>query len=582
MARHADVKIIKKNFGGEEIDCIYTQMRLPATREEIDAMPVEERENYDTLPALNQHEYLADDGIICMQDVAVKTRDGETMYVDIYRPITTEKVPVIISWSFYGKRPFEGQAEWKIHGVPGSAVSNMSKYESPDPGYWCHYGFAVANVDPRGVGHSTGEFTMFGTQEGQDGYDFIEWVAQQPWCNGKVGMAGNSCVAMTQIRIAAQQPPHLAAIAPWECTTDQLRESLGEGGIPATSFIKMVFAEAVGTGYMDNMAMMYAKYPDMNGYWLDKIPDFKAIKIPVYMTACWNHFHLRGSFNTFRKIRSTRKWLRVHREFEWPDSYTPENLDDLRRFFERYLKNIYNGWEMTPRYRLEVQDCYEFNAQKNRPEKEFPLARTQYRKLYLDASDMSMKPAPVETVAEAGYDSENKGCVNFDYYFDEDTEITGYMKLHAWVEARDYNDGDLFITVKKLSTTGEWLPMSVLGEPHPGAWGKMRISRRDLDPKLSTDYQPVQSHKKVEKVQPGEIVPVDIEIVPHSRLWHKGQAIRVEIAGTYLRDENWIEPLTWDTDNHGQHVVHTGGQYDSYLQIPVIPPRFQDGDIIIR
>jgi putative CocE/NonD family hydrolase len=64
------------------------------------------------------------------------------------------------------------------------------------------------NVDPRGIGHSQGDANLFGTQDARDGYDFIEWLATQHWCNGKIGMFGNSGVAMVQWRIAAEQPPH--------------------------------------------------------------------------------------------------------------------------------------------------------------------------------------------------------------------------------------------------------------------------------------------------------------------------------------------------------------------------------------
>ena len=128
---------------------------------------------------------------------------------------------------------------------------------------------------------------------------------------------------------------------------------------------------------------------------------------------------------------------------------------------------------------------------------------------------------------------------------------------------------------------GEWLPITLFGERHPGAWGKMRVSRSKLDEKLSTDYNPVQAHTCYEKLEPVQIVPVDIEIVPTSWFWHKGQQIRVQVSGRYIRDE-WFEPLTWDTDNKGNHLIYTGGQYESFLQIPVIPPKFQDGDIIIR
>lgn len=574
--------VIKKiNMSGEEVEVVMAKMMRPCTKEEYETMGAEEKEYSRILPPLNTRTYIAEDGIECMQDVPVKMRDGVTIYVDIYKPVEEAKYPLIISWSWYGKRPFDGQNEWQIMGVPPGTVSNMSKFESPDPGYWCRRGYAVANVDPRGIGHSEGDFIQFGTQDGKDGYDFIEWAAKQEWCNGRTALAGNSCVAMTQWRIASQEPPHLTCIAPWEGTSDMYRESLCEGGIPAESFIRFVMKEAIGPNYMDSTPDNLIKYPFIDSpYWKDKDPIWKNIKIPVYVTACWNHFHLRGSINGFRKIKSTKKWLRAHRDFEWPDAYANENLADLERFYARYLKLERNGWELTPKVRIEVQDVGEFNYQTNRPEDSFPLKRTKYQKLFLDASDMSMKKEPVKKESMASYDSKTEE-VTFDYRFEEDTELTGYMKLRLYVAAESYNDMDLFINVQKLSTTGEFLPVTIFDEPHPGVWGKMRVSRRKLDEKLSTDYCPVQAHTCDEKLEPGQIVPVDIEIVPTSRFWHKGQQIRVQVSGRYIR-EDWFEPLTWDTDNEGNHLIYTGGQYESFLQIPVIPPKFQDGDIIIR
>lgn len=571
----------KVNMSGEEVEVIMNRMMKPCTQEELDSMTAEERERCKYMSPLNTHTYEAEDGIICMQDTPVKMRDGATIYADIYMPAEKGKYPLIISWSFYGKRPFDGQSEWQIMGVPPQTVSNMSKFESPDPGYWCRHGYAVANVDPRGIGHSDGDFVQFGTQDGMDGYDFIEWAAEQEWCNGRCGLAGNSCVAMTQWRIASQQPPHLACFAPWEGTSDMYRESLYEGGIPATTFVGMVNKEAVGPNFIDNTALNAEKYPFIDcPYWKDKDPIWNKITQPVYITACWNHFHLRGSINGFRKVKSKKKWLRAHRNFEWPDAYSNENLQDLERFFARYLKLERNGWELTPRVRIEVQDVGEFLFQKDRPEENFPLKRTQYQKLYLDASDMSMKAEPVAAQAMAAYESAD-GEVTFDYKFPEDTELTGYMKLRLYVAAESYNDMDLFVNVQKLDTQGNWAPVTVFGEPHPGVWGKLRVSRRKLDEKLSTDYNPVQAHTVSEKLEPGQIVPVDIEINPTSWFWHKGQSIRVQVAGRYIR-ENWFEPLMWDTDNKGRHLIYTGGEYESFLQIPVVPPRYQDGDIMIR
>ena len=265
-------------------------------------------------------------------------RDGVTIYCDIYRPqYATGTMPAIISWSFFGKRPGDGQDEWKIMGVPPGTVSNMAKFESCDPAYWCRKGYAIVNVDPRGIGHSEGDHHLFGTQDGRDGYDFIEWLATQHWC-GKIALFGNSGVAMTQWRIAAEQPPHLACIAAWEGTVDLYRESAWEGGIPAYAFMEGVVGFTTGEHYIDDMVMMAVKYPKMNAYWEDKIPKLEKIRIPVYSTACWNHFHLRGAFDGFRKIRSAKKWMRAHREFEWPDTYSNEGLVELEKFYDRYLK----------------------------------------------------------------------------------------------------------------------------------------------------------------------------------------------------------------------------------------------------
>jgi predicted acyl esterase len=195
----------------------------------------------------------------------------------------------------------------------------MAKFEGPDPAFWCHNNYAIINVDIRGVGYSEGLIEQFGKQDAEDGYDFIEWLAAQTWCNGKVAMAGTSALAISQWQIAALQPPHLACIAPWEGMSDMYRESLYEGGIPMITFTDFATAGACGNNGIDDMGAMARKYPLLNAYWEDKIADFSKIEVPAYVTACWNHFHLRGSIIGYRNISSKNKWLRAHREFEWPD-----------------------------------------------------------------------------------------------------------------------------------------------------------------------------------------------------------------------------------------------------------------------
>ena len=105
---------------------------------------------------------------------------------------------------------------------------------------------------------------------------FIEWTAQQPWCNGKVAMAGSSALAISQWHIAAQQPPHLACIAPWEGMSDMYRESIYEGGIPSIQFTRFATLGAAGLNGIDDQAAMSLKYPPMNVYWR-RAPSGKGI-----------------------------------------------------------------------------------------------------------------------------------------------------------------------------------------------------------------------------------------------------------------------------------------------------------------
>ena len=496
-------EIIRKRIcNGEEIDVVY---RHSVPLEDINTIPG----GWGYYSPMNQRTY-EENGILCEQDVAIKLRDGVTIYADIYRPVGQTNIPCIMAWSIYGKRPHDMPRPWSTYGVPAEAVSSGTKYEGPDPHYWCHYGYAVANVDPRGCGHSEGEMPIWGDTEAQDGADVIEWLAQCEWCNGKIGMAGNSMLAMMQWYIAAEQPPHLAAIAPWEGCSDILREFMCEGGIPAIGFNTFVYKDLgseSSEGLMEDIPAMAVKYPNMNAYWQTKIAKFEKIEVPAYIAAGMSHLHMRGTINAYRKMSSKQKWLRIHREFEWPDAYSYEMKEDLRRFFDRYLKGIYNGWELTPRVRLDVMDAYDCDIQKQRPEEDFPLPRTVYKKLYLDANKKSLSYDSSYEHTRTSYDAKT-GEVCFDITFNEDTEITGLMKLHLWAEAEGHDDMDMFITVQKLDAEGNFLPTWVFGERHPGAWGKMRASRRHQDPVLASDIQPVQSLDRDEKLSPGEIVPL--------------------------------------------------------------------------
>lgn len=549
--------------------------------------------------------------ILLERDVAIKLRDGVTIYADVFRPVGDEACPAILAWSPYGKE-IGGQMLDDVpmrSGVPLSATSGLEKFEGPDPAYWVAHGYAIVNPDKRGAYMSEGNLLYWGHEDALDGCDVIEWIASRPWSNGKVGMSGNSWLTVSQWFIAAERPEHLAAIAPWEGFCDHYRESGTRGGIPAPEFPEMIaetFASA--HGMLEDQPRMIVERPFMCDYWEDKAARVENIEIPAYVVASYtNSVHTHGSFAGFRRMASKEKWLRVHNTSEWFDYYTPENVEDLRRFFDHYLKGIDNGWEQTPRVRLSVLNPGGTDIV-GRTEEEFPLARTQYRKLYLSAADSTLCTTLPDQQAVSEYQSDSvRHEVIYRYRMEKPTELTGYMKLHLWVSAPDHDDMDLAVRVEKLSRDGQPLPDrtgNIIA-----ATGLMRVSMRQLDEARSTEAEPYYTFTTEQKLKPGEIVPVEIEIWPMGLYFNEGEMLQLTVGAyqpanaaipfgsasisvpregyTFMPGQP-VDMITVGgnatqcadptdvvvspaTHNAGRHRIYTGGQYDSYLYVPEIP-----------
>ena len=353
---------------------------------------------------------------------------------------------------------------------------------------------------------------------------------------------------------------------------DQYREDVARGGIQNARFCSFVIKRMPGKNQIEDVPAMLEKYPLMNGYWDDKSAKLEKIHVPAYVVASWTSpIHSHGTIDGFRRISSKEKWLRVHNTQEWPDYYATENVEDPRRFFDRYLKGIDNGWEQTPRARLSVLDPGGVD-QVNRSENEFPLARTKYENLYLDGAAGTLSTGPVARESATRYQADDgKGQAIFTLRFDEETELTGYMKLRLWVEASGADDMDLFVFVQKLDEQGNVLSPKIWTIPAQTPTGRLRVSHREIDEARSTFFEPVHTHCREQPLSPGQIVPVDIPLWPVSLLWHKGQQLRLLVAGYDLAPPllPMISPAL--TRNRGEHIIHTGGKYDSHLIVPKIP-----------
>jgi predicted acyl esterase len=512
------------------------------------------------------------------RNVRVPMRDGVEILIDVYRPDPAPgPLPILIGWSPYGKHNTAAQLPWPAAGVAEGWISSYTAFEAPDPAYWCAAGYAVVYPDPRGSWYSQGELRHGGLGEAADCYDLIEWLAERPWTNGKIGMTGVSYLAAIQWQVAPLRPPHLAAINPCEGFTDWYREFALHGGIPETSFLPRGCANLQwSTTRTEDTPANVRAHPLYDEYWASKECDLEAITVPAFVVASWSDqgLHTRGTLEAYKRISSPRKWLEVHGRKKWAHYYDPHSIARQRQFFDHFLRHegvIVPAW---PKVRIEVRERAQVGTVRN--ENEWPLARTQFRPLYLDAQDGTLHDKPCAHEAVAKYDPQSEhGRATFDYEFLRPTELTGHMKLRVWVEAVGSDDMDLFVAIEKLDRSGERVPFVfyALLENGPVALGWLRVSHRELDEARSRPEQPFHPHTRELPLQPGERVPVEIEIWPSATRFEAGERLRVLIQGRDTQTQGLPNsPFMRHeaTRNKGMHLIHTGGSFDSHLLVPVV------------
>jgi uncharacterized protein len=528
------------------------------------------------------HSETTESGLRIERNVSVRLRDGVRIFVDIYRPggAAGEKdLPALLGWSPYGKHNVSDRLAWPAAGVAEGWMSEYTAFEAPDPMYWCPRGYAIVYPDPRGAWYSEGELRHGGMGEAEDCFDLIQWLGDQRWSNGKVGMSGVSYLTAIQWQVAPLRPPALAAINPFEGFSDWYREFAYHGGIPETSFLVR------GTGNLqysttrteDTLANATA-HPLYDAYWASKECDLEAIDVPAWVVASWSDqgLHTRGTLEAYKRMRSKQKWLEVHGRKKWSYYYEPSNVERQRAFFDHFLKAPGTQVLAWPKVRIEVRE--RANVGELRAEQEWPLERTQYRKLWLDASTAGLYESPVAQAGEVRYDPRSlDGCAVFDHVFDRDTELTGHMKLRLTVQAIGANDMDLFVAIQKFDRKDRFVPFVfyTLMENGPVALGWLRASHRELDPVRSTPQQPFHTHVREQLLEEGERVTVDIEIWPSATLFRAGEKLRVVVQGQDVHQDGLPNaPFARHerTRNRGTHVIHTGGTSDSHLLVPVIPP----------
>ncbi|KAH0010652.1 alpha/beta-hydrolase, partial [Aureobasidium melanogenum] len=174
------------------------------------------------------------------QNATVTLRSSEGLVrVNVYRPKTSEKVPVLVTYGPYGKDiPYADFHAKSFSEVNPEHKSEHSAWETPDPAFWTKNGYAVVRADERGLGQSPGLLDTMSRGTSEAFFDVVEWAAEQEWSSGKVGLLGISYFAGSQWRVAARNPKGLSAIVPWEGMSDYYRDRCRHGGILSNQFIR--------------------------------------------------------------------------------------------------------------------------------------------------------------------------------------------------------------------------------------------------------------------------------------------------------------------------------------------------------
>ena len=336
----------------------------------------------------------------------VPMRDGITVSADVYRPEREGRYPVLVARTPYNKN---------------------TKF-CFDKGQWyAAHGYVFVWIDVRGRGDSDGEFTPY-RYEGPDGYDAIEWAAEQPWSNGRIGTWGQSYLGGIQWLTAVERPPHLAAMVVYVPPSDPFTEwPTGVHSPIELCWFRIVDGRV--TQYVDSTdwneiykhlplttaderAGFRSRFwredlehpPSDAGYWgpVRYQGRFDEVDVPVLHVSGWYDDVQPATLINFQGMIERASSARARRGQRlvvgpWDHSLTRErnrtlgrvdfgpdadfDLDGYElRWLDHYLKGEENGADAEPRARLFVM-----GANTWREEDEWPLARTQWTRWHLSS-----------------------------------------------------------------------------------------------------------------------------------------------------------------------------------------------------
>ncbi|HEX4963194.1 MAG TPA: CocE/NonD family hydrolase [Thermoanaerobaculia bacterium] len=504
----------------------------------------------------------------------VTVRDGTRLAVDVFQParggkVATEKLPVVWTHQRYQRAlRDEGKVYTIVDSFPWLADV-------------LRHGYVVVAVDARGSGASFGRFEgMFSSKETDDAYDVTEWLAAQPWSNGKIGMYGRSYLSFTQYLAASRKPPHLKALFPEVGGTD-VYELIYRGGIYHGPFIEM-WSNIVRELDVDKPALpvdedqdgsllkaaveqhktnrsaaeIFAALPFRDSVdaasgvpvfrdWtpITYLEEIRETRIPIYLLDGWNDRYVRDEAILFNNLDNPKR-LTIGPWTHTQDDRLDFGAEHLR-WWDYWLKGIDNGIMKEDPVHYYVIGAPEATAW--RSAKKWPLPNERRTKYWFGAGTLGTA-APTEKGAKDEFTVDYSAEVSPDprwglgHDFPElsahdakgltwttpplaaSLEVTGHPVAHLWVSS-SAPDADVFVYLEEVNEKGE---------SHYVSEGMLRASNRaTADPGYNLLGLPYHRGLKADQapLTPGEPVELVIDLYPTSTVFAAGHRLRVTVTG---------------------------------------------------
>lgn len=523
-----------------------------------------------------------------IENVFIPLPDGVRLAARIWLPEDAEDnpVPAILEYIPYRKRDFTRARDETMHP------------------YFAAHGYAGVRVDLRGSGDSEGVLTdEYLPQELDDGIAVIEWLAEQPWCDGNVGMIGISWGGFNGLQIAARQPPALKAVVSASSSDDRYADDVHYmGGCllgDNLSWASVMFAfnslppdpQIVGEAWRE----MWMQRLEGSGLWLETwlehqqrddywrhgsvCENFNKIQCPVMAVSGWADGYTNSVFRLLENLEVPCQGLVGPWSHKYPHQGVPGPAIDfqgeLLRWWDRWLKGVDNGIDDEPMLRAWVQESVQPSARyRYRPgrwvgEPEWPSPNVTNRELQFEPGRLSDSGGPgepteltVQSPLSVGFFA-GKWCsyaAGPDQPYDQREDDGGSLvfdsaPLTEELELLGAPVVDLTLSCNR--TTG-MVAVRLSDVAEDGKSTRLTYGLLNLNHHAG--------HDQAELLEPGRQYSVQVQLNNLGQRIPAGHSLRISISTSY-----W--PLAWPPAAPTRLSVYTEG---CRLRLPVRQPRAED------